>query len=89
MGKSRIFDEFNTQIMQYIVQIEDSDPVAQSIVRLLKELARDYEFVTVLPTDSNVDENIVNELQSRYEFVRENSEAGDSWEEVKKRLLSK
>ena len=74
--------------MQYTVHIDDSSPVGQSIVSLLKELAREYEFVTVLPSDSDVEKNIVNELKSRYGLVVENPEAGDSWEAVKKRLLA-
>ena len=87
MGKSRTFVKVKTFIMQYTVHIDDSNPVAKSIISLLKELARENEFVSVLPSDSNVDENIVKELRSRYEFVEENTDAGDSWEVVKKRLL--
>lgn len=88
MGKNRIFVNIKTFSMQYTVHIDDSNPVAQSIVSLLKELAREYEFVTVFPSESEVGENIVNELKSRYELVVENPETGDSWEVVKKRLLA-
>jgi len=74
--------------MHYTVHLDDSNPVAKRIVSLLKELSRDNEFVTILPSDSNVEENIVNELKSRYEYVEQNPDEGDSWEVVKRRLLS-
>jgi hypothetical protein len=56
---------------------------------MLKELAKEHSFIDIEPIDSNVQENIVQELQSRYEYVIKHPEEGDSWENVKKRLLSK
>ncbi|WP_147384338.1 hypothetical protein [Maribellus luteus] len=54
---------------------------------MLKELSREYEFMSVHPEEAHVEENIANELDARYDFVVKNPNEGDSWEEEKKRLL--
>ncbi|MFV0269072.1 MAG: hypothetical protein ACK5HT_18250 [Draconibacterium sp.] len=74
--------------MHYTIKIEDSNSVAKSIVSMLKELSREYEFMSVHPEEGDVEEDIANELDARYDFVVKNPTEGDSWEEVKKRLLS-
>lgn len=75
--------------MQYTIKIEDSDPMGNSIIKLLKELAKKHSFLNVSVSEDRVEENIVKELNSRYEHLLENPEEGDSWENVKARLLSK
>jgi hypothetical protein len=75
--------------MYYTIKIDDTNPMAHSIINMLKELAKEHSFVDISTTDSEIQENIVQELESRYEQVLKNPEEGDSWENVKKRLLSK
>jgi hypothetical protein len=75
--------------MQYTIKIEDTDPMGNSIIAMLKELAKEHSFLHVEPIQAEVEENIVRELESRYEYVMKNPEEGDSWENVKVRLLAK
>ena len=75
--------------MQYTIKIEDTDPMGNSIIAMLKELAKEHSFLHVTPMQAEVEENIVRELESRYEYVLKNPEEGDSWENVKARLLAK
>ncbi len=73
--------------MNFTIKIDDSNPKAKSIINLLRELAKDYSFLSI-EEDVGLSENIVQELESRYQYVIENPEDGKSWEEVKKNLLS-
>lgn len=75
--------------MHYTIKIDDADPKAKSIINMLKELAKDYSFLDISASGSHIQDNIIQELESRYEHVLKNPEEGDSWENVKKRLLSK
>ena len=75
--------------MEYTIKIEDSSPIAKSIINMLKELAKEHPFLDISFSVSEVQNTIVEELEARYKFVMENPEEGDSWEDVKKRLLSK
>lgn len=75
--------------MQYTINIEDSDPMGNHIIGLLKELAKEYACLEVAPMISTIEENIANELDSRHKYVLENPEKGDSWENVKARLLAR
>ena len=75
--------------MNFIIKINDSTPKAKSIVRMLKELAKDYSFLEVSSENNELSENVLEELEARYNYVLENVEEGKSWEEVKSSLLSK
>lgn len=75
--------------MHYTIKIDDTDPMAHSIINMLKELAKEHSFLDISISDSQVQENIVKELEARYEHVLNNPEEGDSWENVKKRLAAK
>ena len=75
--------------MHYTIKIDDTDPMALSIVNMLKELAKEHAFLDISTSDSKVQDNIAEELEARYEHVLRNPEEGDSWENVKKRLMSK
>ncbi len=75
--------------MQYTIKIEDTHPMGNSIIAMLKELAKEHSFLNVTPSQAEVEENIVRELESRYEYALKNPEEGDSWENVKARLLAK
>lgn len=56
---------------------------------MLQELAKDYSFLSITEEEIELSDNIVKELDSRYQSVLENPEDEKSWEEVKKNLLSK
>ncbi len=73
--------------MDYTIRISDTSPKAKSIINMLKELSQDYPFLTV-SEDSDVQENILQELDARYEYMLEHPEDGESWEKVKKDLLN-
>ncbi len=73
--------------MNFTIKNDDSNPKAKSKINLLRELAKDYSFLSI-EEDVGLSENIVQELESRYQYVIENPEDGKSWEEVKKNLLS-
>jgi len=73
--------------MDYTIRISDTSPKARSIINMLKELSQDYPFLTV-SEDSDVQENILQELDARYEYMLEHPEDGESWEKVKKDLLN-
>lgn len=75
--------------MYYTIKIDDSEPMAQSIINMLKELAKEHSFLDISSSESQLQDNIVEELNARYEYVMKNPEEGDSWENVKRRLLSK
>lgn len=75
--------------MNFIIKINDSTPKAKSIVRMLKELTKDYSFLEVSSENNELSENVLEELEARYNYVLENVEEGKSWEEVKSSLLSK
>lgn len=75
--------------MHYTVNIDDTEPMAQSIINMLKELAKEHSFLDISISQSQIQDNIIEELEARYEHVLNNPEEGDSWENVKKRLLSK
>jgi len=73
--------------MDYTIRISDTSPKARSIINMLKELSQDYPFLTV-SEDSDVQENILLELDARYEYMLEHPEDGESWEKVKNDLLN-
>lgn len=75
--------------MNFIIKINDRTPKAKSIVKMLKELAKDYSFLEISSENNELSENVLEELEARYNYVLENIEEGKSWEEVKSSLLSK
>lgn len=73
--------------MSYTIRIDSKTRKAKSIVNMLKELAEDYPFLTVTE-DSDVQKNIIQELDARHEYMLEHPEDGESWEKVKNDLLN-
>ncbi|MBK6285243.1 MAG: hypothetical protein IPF54_23675 [Draconibacterium sp.] len=56
---------------------------------MLKELAQDYPFLQVYEDDMEESDELMAELEYRYNEAMKNPEAGKSWEEVKANLMSK
>ncbi len=75
--------------MSYTIKIDSKGKKAKSIVNMLKELAQDYSFLQVYEDESELPENLAEELEARYRYAKENPEEGKSWEEVKSNLLGK
>jgi len=74
--------------MTYTIKIDNKTRKAKSIVNMLKELAEDYPFLTIWDDSDDIQENIIQELDARYEYMLEHPEDGESWEKVKKDLLN-
>ena len=72
--------------MNFTVKIDDSEAKAKSIINMLKELAKDYSFLTITENDSTLSENIVQELDARQEYMKEHPDEWKTWEEVKNNL---
>lgn len=75
--------------MHYTINIDDSDPMAKSIINMLKEFAKTHSFVDISASENEIQKNIAEELDARLDYIQKNPYEGDSWENVKKRLLSK
>lgn len=74
--------------MSYTIKIDNKTRKAKSIVNMLKELAEDYPFLTIWDDSDDIQENIIQELDARYEYMLEHPEDGESWEKVKNDLLN-
>jgi len=74
--------------MTYTIKIDNKTRKAKSIVNMLKELAEDYSFLTIWDDSDDIQENILQELDARYEYMLEHPEDGESWEKVKNDLLN-
>jgi enolase len=75
--------------MDYTIRISDTSPKAKSIINMLKELSKDYPFLQVYEDDMEESDEIMAELEYRYNEAMKNPETGKSWEEVKADLMSK
>jgi hypothetical protein len=72
--------------MNYTVKIDVNNPKARSIIKMLQELAKDYPFIQVHEDEQDLSEDMVRELEARYQYAIKNPEEGKSWEEVKANL---
>ena len=72
--------------MSYTVKIDASNPKARSIIKMLQELADDYSFIQVHEDEQELSEDMVKELEVRYQYAFNNPEEGKSWDEVKSNL---
>ena len=69
--------------MDFTVKIKGGSVKAQSIINMMKELAKDYSFLTVVEDDSNLDEEILQEVDARKEYMKNHPDEWRSWEQVK------
>ena len=72
--------------MTYTVTINDKSEKARSIVKMLKELSKDYPFLKVYEESSGLSDEQEKELDKRLAYVIRNPEIGKSWVEVKHSL---
>jgi hypothetical protein len=74
--------------MYYTVKIDDKEAKAKSIINLLKELSKDYSFLTISEDLDTIQENILMELDARYNYMLEHPDDWKTWEEVKNNILN-
>jgi len=72
--------------MTYTVTINDKTEKARSIVKMLKELSKDYPFLKVYEEGSGLSNELEKELEKRLSYVIKNPEIGKTWVEVKNSL---
>ena len=75
--------------MNYTIKIDGKETKAQSIINFLKELAKDYSFISVSEDNQELTPDMVEELEFRYNYMLEHPEDWESWEVVKNSILSK
>jgi hypothetical protein len=83
------FNEFVNFIMSYTIKIDNKTRKAKSIVNMLKELAEDYPFLHIYEDLPEESDELMEELEFRYNEAKKNPGEGKSWEEVKANLMSK
>ena len=72
--------------MTYTIKISDTSEKAKSIIRMLKELSKDYSFLKIYKDTLELSEELEKEIDNRLLFVESNPETGKQWREVKASL---
>lgn len=75
--------------MSYTIKITKNDKEAGKIIEQIKELVGDSPFVSIYEDETGLSDDMVQELESRYQQVIKNPQKGKSWEEVKNNLLNR
>ncbi|MFN8254078.1 MAG: hypothetical protein U0W24_00195 [Bacteroidales bacterium] len=78
--------------MEYLVRIKDDTIQAQSIINLLKTLAKDYDFLEIINKQEyymNLSKEQLEEIDLRFEYVLKNPKEGKSWDEIERKIFSK
>ncbi len=72
--------------MSFTVKINGSSPKAQSLINMIRELAKDYSFLSITEDDANDEMEILNEVDARKEYMKHHPDEWRSWEDVKNDL---
>ena len=75
--------------MNYTIKIAEHDKEGEKLIRQIKELVGDNPFVSIYEEETGLSDNLVQELERRYEQAIKNPQDGRNWEEVKKDLLNR
>jgi len=75
--------------MNYTIKIAENDEEGEKLITQIKELIGDNPFVSIYEEETGLSDNMVQELERRYEQAVKNPQEGRSWEEVKKDLLNR
>ena len=54
---------------------------------MLKELAQDYSFLTISEDPDEIQQNILQELDARIEYMEKHPDEWKTWEEVKNNIM--
>ena len=74
--------------MNYTIKIAENDKEGEKLIAQIKELVGDNPFVSIYEEETGLSDDMVQELERRYEQVIKNPQDGKSWEEIKKNLLN-
>ncbi|MDP3645226.1 MAG: addiction module protein [Bacteroidota bacterium] len=75
--------------MNYTIKIAENENEGEILIRQIKELVGDSPFVSIYEEETGLSDDMVQELERRYQQVIKNPQDGKSWEEVKKDLLNR
>lgn len=74
--------------MNYTIKISENDKEGEKLIKQIKELVGDSPFVSIYEEETGLSDDMVQELERRYQHVVKNPQEGKSWEEVTKGLLN-
>ncbi|MBA4408423.1 MAG: hypothetical protein C0397_03250 [Odoribacter sp.] len=72
--------------MNYTIKIAENENEGEILIRQIKELVGDSPFVSIYEEETGLSDDMVQELERRYQQVIKNPQDGKSWEEVNKDL---
>jgi hypothetical protein len=75
--------------MNYTIKIAENNKEGEKLIMQIRELVGDNPFVSIYEEETGLSDNLVQELERRYEQVIKNPQDGKSWEEVKNGLLNR
>ena len=75
--------------MNYTIKIAENEKEGENLIRQIKELVGDSPFVSIYEEETELSDDMVQELERRYQHVVKNPHDGKSWEDVKKELLNR
>ena len=75
--------------MNYTIKIDHKEKEAGKIIQLIKELVGDSPYVGIYEDETDLSDDMEQELDRRYKQVLKNPLEGKSWEEVKTNLFSR
>ena len=75
--------------MNYTIKISENNEEGEKLIAQIKELVGDNPFVSIYEEETGLSDNLVQELERRYEQAIKNPQDGRNWEEVKKDLLNR
>jgi hypothetical protein len=75
--------------MNYTIKITENDKEGEKLIMQIRELVGDNPFVSIYEEETSLSDDMVQELERRYEQVIKNPQEGKSWEEVKKSLVNR
>jgi hypothetical protein len=75
--------------MNYTIKIAENNKEGEKLIMQIRELVGDSPFVSIYEEENGLSDDMVQELERRYEQVIKNPQDGKSWEEVKKSLLNR
>lgn len=75
--------------MNYTIKIAENNKDGEKLIMKIKEGIGDNPFVSIYEEETGLSDDLVQELERRYEQVIKNPQDGKSWEEVKKDLLNR
>ncbi len=75
--------------MNYTIKIAENDKEGERLLNQIRELVGDSPFVSIYEDETGLSDDMVQELESRYQQVIKEPQEGKSWEEVKKNLLNR